>query len=78
MSINKIRKKFQELADENPNKGNYKHGYLQALNDALDVVQLFSMHFVVGRSEQLCDYCKKPLESTICNDCAEEIDNHNH
>jgi len=27
---------------------------------------------------ELCDYCKKPLESTTCNDCLEEMDSHNH
>ena len=23
---------------------------------------------------KLCDYCKKPLESTVCHDCLEEMD----
>ena len=45
----------------------YKQGYDQAL----------SLGAVVGRSEQLCDYCKKPLGNTCCIDCLEEMDNHN-
>jgi hypothetical protein len=53
MSINRIREKFQQLADENTNKGNYKHGYLQALNDALEVVKLFSMHPVTTSSKTI-------------------------
>jgi hypothetical protein len=40
--------------------------------------KLLDLFSVSGRSEQLCDYCKKPLESTCCNDCLEEMDNHNH
>ena len=27
---------------------------------------------------ELCDYCKKPIENTCCNDCLEEMDRHNH
>lgn len=36
------------------------------------------LYNVVRGSEQLCDYCKKPLENTCCNDCLEEMDNYNH
>lgn len=32
----------------------------------------------VEKSEQLCDYCKKPLENTCCHDCLEEMEGHNH
>jgi predicted amidophosphoribosyltransferase len=45
-------------------------------NEAVE--RICSLFSVVGRSEQLCDYCKKPLENTCCNDCLEEMDNHNH
>lgn len=31
-----------------------------------------------GRSEQLCDYCRKPLNNSCCNDCLEEMDSYNH
>lgn len=27
---------------------------------------------------ELCDYCKKPLKSTTCNECLKEMDSHNH
>ena len=57
----------------------YQHEYkadIRKLITALD--QALSLGAVVGRSEQLCGYCKKPLENTCCNECLEEMDNHNH
>ena len=48
------------------------------LNHVEEMEQALSLGIVVGQSEQLCDYCKKPLENTCCNDCLEEMDNHNH
>lgn len=52
--------------------------YKGLLNDTIKAVKNCSIPNVVGRSEQLCDYCKKPLENTCCNDCLEEMGNHNH
>ena len=43
-----------------------------------ELKQQCNIDIVVGQSEQLCDYCKKPLENTCCNDCLEEMDNYNH
>jgi recombinational DNA repair protein RecR len=34
--------------------------------------------FQALNNEPLCEYCKKPLENTTCNDCLEEMDSHNN
>ena len=41
MNINEIKEKLQNLADNDPNKGEYRDGYLQALNDAVQVIEQF-------------------------------------
>lgn len=52
-----------------------KIGSISCEEAAIRICLLFD---VVGRSEQFCDYYKKPLENTCCNDCLEEMDSHNH
>ena len=39
MDINKIKKEFQRLGNENTSNGKYRNGYLQALNDAFTIVK---------------------------------------
>lgn len=66
MDKKEIRAKLQELADENTSKGDYRTGYLQALNDANDVVKLFAIPCVTQRSELLIAFheflLKQPLQ----------------
>lgn len=41
-------------------------------------IEQLTIPIVVVPKGTLCDYCKKPLENTCCNDCLEEMDSHNH
>ena len=76
-------KTFREIAEmhyasepSNEFDKQYRENRINALEKLL--TEQLRIHDVVGRSEQLCDYCKKPLENTCCNDCLEEMDGHNH
>ena len=72
---------YEKVMGHKPNKefgvkGSFSWDDIDAL--MTEAEKNCSIPDVVGRSEQLCDYCKKPLENTCCNDCLEEMDSHNH
>ena len=66
-NFNKIREKFQELGDNDTNKGDYRNGYLQALNDAIDIVKLFAIPDVSATKLPVCDHKWKEHEDEECN-----------
>jgi len=76
MTAREIAEKTWELWNDY-----YKDGDLGS-KEILDIIEndikALTIPVVVGQSEQLCDYCKKPLKNTCCNDCLEEMDSHNH
>jgi hypothetical protein len=64
-NFNKIREKFQELGDNDTNKGDYRNGYLQALNDAIDIVKLFAIPDVSKQRELLIAYTEYLAQQDI-------------